>query len=170
MNFNKLINTILESNQPTKNVDHNGKERWMLNGHVHRTDGPAVTHPGGTKEWWVNGKRHREDGPAIMFMDGTEDWWVNGKRHREDGPAIVFKSGNKITGMEWWRNGKRHRIDGPAYVWISRGEIFREEWWIDGEQLTGNKLQEYITKLNLKKTLAQKNDNLFDKNFIEELD
>lgn len=170
MNFNKFVNTILESNQPTKHVDHNGVEQWILNGRLHRTDGPAVTRPSGTTEWWENGQRHREGGPAILNADGTEDWWINGKRHRDNGPAIIHKSGNKIIGMEWWRNGLLHRIDGPAYICFSRGEIFWEEWWVDGKQLTGDKLQEYKTKLNLKKTLAQKDDNLFNKNFIEELD
>lgn len=52
-------------------------------------------HDHGTKEWLLNGKLHREDGPAVEYIDGTKKWFLNGKLHREDGPAVEFASGEK---------------------------------------------------------------------------
>ena len=51
----------------------------------------------------VNGMLHREDGPALEWCDGQMDWYVNGARHREDGPAIVYANGSK----RWYLNGKQ---------------------------------------------------------------
>ena len=56
----------------------NGRKEWLLNGILHRTDGPAIEYSTGTKEWWVNGKRHRTDGPAIEWSDGSKAWFLNG--------------------------------------------------------------------------------------------
>ena len=71
-------------------------------GQLHRTDGPAITGPGGYQEWWLNGQRHRTDGPALIWSDGTQEWYLNDQRHRADGPAFTRPSG----GQEWWLNGK----------------------------------------------------------------
>ena len=33
----------------------------------------------GTKYWrLLNGKVHREDGPAVEWENGTKEWWLNG--------------------------------------------------------------------------------------------
>lgn len=32
----------------------------------------------GHKEWLLNGKLHREDGPAIEYSSGSKEWWLNG--------------------------------------------------------------------------------------------
>jgi len=38
----------------------------------------------GNKFWLLNGKLHREDGPAIEFANGQKDWYLNGKRLSEE--------------------------------------------------------------------------------------
>ena len=80
----------------------NGTKYWLLNGHNHREDGPAIERSDGSKEWWLNGRQHREDGPAIEWSDGDKEWCLNGKLHREDGPAIE-SNGTK----QWFLNGNR---------------------------------------------------------------
>jgi hypothetical protein len=101
-----------------------GRKEWILNGKLHREDGPAWEGVNGTKEWYINGKLHREDGPACEGADGAKQWWLNGKRHRVDGPAIECADGRK----EWFLNGKRHREDGPAWEWADG----KKEWYADG--------------------------------------
>jgi len=49
----------------------------------------------GHRRWLLNGKLHREDGPAEEYSNGYKAWWLNGKRHREDGPAREYRDGNK---------------------------------------------------------------------------
>lgn len=106
-----------------------GTRAWLLNGDLHREDGPAVVRPDdGRQEWWTHGKCHREDGPAIESVDGTKVWCVNGQRHREEGPAIELPDGTR----EWWLNNKRHREDGPAMEWAD-GTVL---WYLNGEALS----------------------------------
>lgn len=58
------------------------KEKWYINGQLHRIGGPAVIGNNGIfKEWWVNGLRHREDGPAVIFSDGTQIWFRKGVQY-----------------------------------------------------------------------------------------
>ena len=33
--------------------------------------------------WLVDGELHRLDGPAIEWVDGGKEWWLNGQRHTE---------------------------------------------------------------------------------------
>jgi hypothetical protein len=61
-----------------------GNKFWLLNGKLHREDGPAVEYADGYKSWWLNGKRHREDGPALECADGSKFWWLNGKSMTEE--------------------------------------------------------------------------------------
>ena len=56
-----------------------GRKEWILNGELHRVDGPAIEYAYGSKSWWLNGKRHRVDGPAIEYADGEKQWWLNDK-------------------------------------------------------------------------------------------
>ena len=79
-----------------------GSKQWLLNGKLHRVDGPAWEWANGKKEWWLNGKRHRVDGPAVEGADGGKEWWLNGNRHRVDGPAIEWADGEK----QWWLNDR----------------------------------------------------------------
>jgi len=79
-----------------------GKERLPLKIHNHR---PARL----AKVWIVDGKVHRVNGPAIEEQDGTKKWIVNDKLHRTGGPAIEYPDGFK----EWWQNGKFIKVDYP---------------------------------------------------------
>jgi hypothetical protein len=45
------------SEQPKMQVLPNGSKEWLLNGKLHRTDGPAYEWADGRKEWWLNGKQ-----------------------------------------------------------------------------------------------------------------
>jgi len=93
----------VSDNKPTCKTYSNGTKEWLLNGKLHREDGPAVECANGTKAWWLNDKRHREDGPAIERANGDKEWSQNDKRHREDGPASEYSNGTKA----WFLNGKR---------------------------------------------------------------
>jgi hypothetical protein len=101
-----------------------GTKQWLLNGELHREDGPAIEAANGTKHWCLNGKLHREDGPAVERANGTKQWFLNGKLHREDGPAIEAADGSK----QWCLNGELHREDGPAIEWADGNK----EWFLNG--------------------------------------
>ena len=70
--------------EPTMETNIFGTKRWLLNGKIHREDGPAIEFKDGYKAWCLNGKRHREDGPAVEYADGTKFWWLNGERVTEE--------------------------------------------------------------------------------------
>lgn len=62
-------------------VEHaNGSKYWLLNGRLHRPDGPAQEHLDGSKTWWLNGLQHRTTGPACMLPDGSEEYYIYGQR------------------------------------------------------------------------------------------
>ena len=147
----KEVKPKAKAELPKRVVDDKGNERWLLNGKLHREDGPAVTRYNGATEWYLNGKRHRDDGPAIQPANGSKHWYCNGKRHREDGPAIEF--GPVLARKEWYIDGKLHREDGPAIEhangtkqWYLNGELHREdspaieyangdkEWYLNGKR------------------------------------
>ena len=65
--------------EPVMEVDELGNKWWLLNGKLHREDGPAIEGYDGSKSWWLNGERHREDGPAIEYADGNKYWFLNGE-------------------------------------------------------------------------------------------
>ena len=90
-------------NKPNVKVNASGTKSWLLNGKLHREDGPAIEYANGDKEWYLNGELHREDGPAIEDANGSKVWFLNGKLHREDGPAIELANGDKW----WYLNGKQ---------------------------------------------------------------
>ena len=71
----------------------------------------------GTKYWLLNGELHREDGPAIELANGTKEWFLYGEYHREDGPAVEYAGGSK-----WWRlNGKIVHPETLVDLQLSRG-------------------------------------------------
>ena len=74
---------------------------WLLNGLLHKEDGPARIWVSGTKEWYFEGIRHRADGPAFTRTDGLQEWYHNGLLHREDGPAVTYPDGTK----KWYIHG-----------------------------------------------------------------
>lgn len=134
---------------PRLMFDFDDHDKWLVDGRLHREDGPAVVSAAGSvdlwvegvhrhldlsssasvahgQEWWSYGRRHRIGGPAVSRPDGYEGWWRQGERHRPDGPAVTRAEGTQ----EWWVDGKLHRGDGPARVW-SDGT---REWWVDGRR------------------------------------
>ena len=81
-----------------------GDKWWLLNGKLHRTDGPAIEWANSYKKaWYLNGELHRINGPAVEWANGFKLWFLNGKCHRTDGPAIENTNGTK----EWFLNGIR---------------------------------------------------------------
>jgi len=38
----------------------------------------SIITPTGTKYWLLNGKLHRTDGPAVEYIDGRVDFFLNG--------------------------------------------------------------------------------------------
>jgi hypothetical protein len=88
-------------------VSVDGTKEWWVNGQLHREDGPAIEHAGGSRIWCQNDKIHREDGPAYEESDGTRVWYIYDVRHREDGPAVEFANGTKM----WYIKGVRLTLD-----------------------------------------------------------
>ena len=65
-------------NKPNCTIDDDGTKRWILNGHYHREDGPALEFSNGTKYWYIKNICHRLDGPAIIDGSGSSMWCFNG--------------------------------------------------------------------------------------------
>lgn len=114
---------------------------WWLADQLHRIGGPAVHDAWGYNEWWVYGKKHRLDGPAVE-LNKYKEWWARGKLHRVDGPAIEHPDTK-----EWWQNGLRHRLDGPAVERLDGGK----EWWLYGKHETARNVKQFQMKINKKK-------------------
>lgn len=89
--------------EPELVVQLNGDKHWVLNGELHRENGPAMELASGTQKWYLNGKMHREDGPAAIYSYGSQQWWIHGEPHREDGPAVEYDDGSK----EWYIYGEQ---------------------------------------------------------------
>ena len=47
----------------------------VINGQLHRKDGPAVIGNFGYRAWYFNGKCHRENGPAVCGYFNYKEWW-----------------------------------------------------------------------------------------------
>jgi len=74
---------------------------------------PILEIDGGISYHILDGKLHREDGPTTISPDGSEQWYLYGKLHRENGPAMklfnrqfnysyyYFLEGNEYTEEEW---------------------------------------------------------------------
>ena len=57
----------------------NGYKAWLVEGKLHRLDGPACEYANGSKYWCIEGKYHRKDGPACEWADGSKEWYIEGK-------------------------------------------------------------------------------------------
>lgn len=57
-----------------------------------------------TELFVLNGKLHREDGPALILYDGTMQWYQHGVLHRTNGPARIYSS----NFQEYYLYGKRY--------------------------------------------------------------
>ena len=87
-------------------VYDDGGKYWHQNGHLHRTDGPAVEDADGSKYWYQNGQRHRTDGPASENANGTKYWHLEGEELTE----AQFNARTKPS-----CEGKVVEIDGKKY-------------------------------------------------------
>jgi len=70
------------------------------------------------KHWLVNGELHREDGPAYEGADGVKAWYRNGLAHREDGPAIILSDGRKI-----WRIHGKDVTEEEHNQWVRNNKL-----------------------------------------------
>jgi len=52
-----MVNLAVKNNQPTCQISKYGTKRWILNGKLHREDGPAIEYVNGPKYWWYHGER-----------------------------------------------------------------------------------------------------------------
>jgi len=92
-----MIKTFEKFNKPEIDVDYypNGQKRyeyWLLNGKMHREDGPAY------QSWYENGQKY------------YEYWSLNNKCHREDGPSSQRWSYNgQKEYEEWWLNSNKYK-------------------------------------------------------------
>ena len=112
-NLDKVIGKDISKQLYRKSaiVDENAyRKQWLVEGMLHRVDGPAVKKVNGDMHWYQYGKLHRLDGPAIEWFCGSRFWYQNDKLHRDDGPAAEYISGSRF----WYQHGKLHRVDGPA--------------------------------------------------------
>lgn len=108
------------------------------------------------EEWMLNGKLHREDGPAIIsyYTDGgikEQQWWINDEQHREDGPAVItyYPNGN-VNSESWWKENLRHRIDGPAFIsYYKDGSTQFTSWYYYGERINSRNPEQEIGRREL---------------------
>jgi hypothetical protein len=121
------FSAICMPDAPTQ-IMPDGTKLWLLNGKLHRENGPAVEHPWGTKCWFQNGLLHRVGGPAVEDSNGTTSWYRSGLLHREDGPAIEGRDGIKM----WYVNNRLHRCDGPAVLWPASCQGKKQEYYLNG--------------------------------------
>ena len=82
-------------------------EWFLLEGELHREDGPAIEYVNGHKEWYLNDQRHREDGPAIEYANGSKSWYLSGEKLTEE----EFNERMNPTSC----SGKIVEIDGKKY-------------------------------------------------------
>lgn len=57
---------------------HTGRTDYLLNGQLHRVNGPARISAEGDEHWYERGRRHRIGGPALISRNGASQWWVDG--------------------------------------------------------------------------------------------
>ena len=112
-------------------------ETYLLDGELHRLDGPAATMrrtcDGGIawETWYRYGVLHREDGPAAIYYNldtgRVEEiyFFLNGKLGRvDDGPeSIQFdpKSG-RLRDATWWRDEEPQQLTLSRWLWLTRAK------------------------------------------------
>ena len=67
--------------KPKIEIDEFGTIQYLLDGQLHREDGPAYIWRHGSQEWYQNGVIHRTDGPAYEAADGYVSWHLNGNEY-----------------------------------------------------------------------------------------
>lgn len=114
-------------------------KHWVVNGKLHRTDGPAIVRKDCnqqiTREWYQNGTHHRAYGPSIInvYSNGSSDmfYYKDQELHREGGPAIIRYSSRTLS-TTWYAKGKQHRIDGPAHLNQHADGTYNLCWYNNG--------------------------------------
>lgn len=104
-------------------------------------DCQGVMFPDGVRRWVVDGCLHREDGPAVIREDGAEFWYLHGRRHRVDGPAVISTNGKH---EEWYFHGEFHRVNGPAFI-LPDGS---NRWYISGKRIIERKVYQRLARLS----------------------
>lgn len=56
----------------------------LEDGFLHNEDGPSIEYANGTKWWMLNGKLHRDNGPAIIDKKEIVGYWINGEPATEE--------------------------------------------------------------------------------------
>jgi len=55
--------------EPIMEIDEDGTKRWLLNGLLHREDGPAIELASGYMRWYINGCPYsKEEYTLLMFF------------------------------------------------------------------------------------------------------
>ena len=86
---------------------YSDKTEWLINGKLHRKDGPAIEYASGSKFWYLNGLCHREDGPAVEYASGSKYWCLNGKQLTEE---EFNKQRNSYDGKVVEIDGKKYKL------------------------------------------------------------
>jgi hypothetical protein len=113
--------------EPELRISVYGTKVWLLNGELHREDGPAIERINGSKAWYVNGKLHREDGPANETVKGYKEWAINGQIHRVDGPAVIFPLGEK----RYYLNNNRYSSRVEWFQKLTPEQQYNYLWNLD---------------------------------------
>jgi hypothetical protein len=92
-------------------------------GHIMKPKPICITSTDGSQRWVLDGKIHREDGPALEFISGTKAWYKQGHLHRIDGPAVEYAYGDK----EWYINGIKYYTKQDYYRELVKRGICTEE-------------------------------------------
>jgi hypothetical protein len=65
-----------------------GNVCYLLDGHFHRVDGPALIGADGSTTWFRHGREHREGGPAVEDpRSGFVEYWIDGIQFTRDAYA-----------------------------------------------------------------------------------
>ena len=121
----------------TVKVYPSGIKSWLMNGKLHREDGPAIEWPDGVKEWYLNGKLLTEQ--EFNTRMNTKELTINPIEELLEYTVKVYPNGSKF----WWLNEELHREDGPAIEWLDG----TKEWYLNGVELSE---QDFNTRMNTK--------------------
>ena len=82
----KYIKDEMEKGSTGCFIDIHENIFYLLNGKLHKNDGPCSILSSGSKFWCFQGMDHRSDGPSIEYRDGSKEWWyygINAKNEKE---------------------------------------------------------------------------------------
>lgn len=83
-----------------------GTTQWLLNGKIHRIDGPAMislhdnpTGSGIAEGWCFDAAWHRIDGPAVILFNGRKEYWIHGKQIEDETAYWLLVNMMKLKGI-----------------------------------------------------------------------